>query len=111
MQNKSKSWTDVQMLISSISIAVTLGFWGLLAARNKVGASVAGQAMMPAQPDPVSSNPPTLLPGQTLYFSGTAPQLQQPQPAQQPPQPVTTRRSRSGGGGGGGGGGAHTGSS
>ena len=109
MQNKSKKFTDVQLIISSISIALTLGFWSLFASREKTGASVIGEVQMPNQPDAlaVTTASTTLLPGQKIIFSGTVPQ-QQPQPTTAPTS--TSRRGR-GGGGGGGGGHASTGSS
>jgi uncharacterized membrane protein YgcG len=116
MQNKSKNLTDVQLIISSISIAVTLGFWSLFASHEKTGAGVSGDVLMPSQPDALASNPTsiyptTLLPGQKLIFGSTLPQSQQPQ---QPATTTSRRRGRGGGGGGGGsggGGGASTGSS
>lgn len=99
MQNKSRNWTDVQMLISSISIAITLGVWGLFATQEKAGASVSGNASLSTQPDPVTSNTSFLLPGQTLYFGGATSSLQQPtvQPTAQAPVTNSTRGGRNGG--------------
>ena len=51
MQNKSKSRSDVQWVISSISLAATLGLWGLFASADKKGAGVSGQATL-VQPPP-----------------------------------------------------------
>ena len=112
MQNKSKNLTDVQLIISSISVALTLGFWGLFASHEKTGTGVTGDAQMPAQPEALVSTQPTfpttLLPGQKLLFSGVAPAT--PQQPQQPAAATSGRRGR-GGGRGGGGGHAKTGSS
>ena len=100
MQNKPKSRTDVQWVISSLSLAVTVGLWGLFASSEKRGAGVAGQVVVPPQPQQtdqvVVSQPAGLLPGQKLLFGGTAPQ---------PSQVIVTTRSHGGGGGGAGGGG------
>ena len=115
MQNKSKNFTDVQLIVSSISIAVTLGLWSLFASHEKTGAGVSGDVLMPSQPDALASNtttiyPTTLLPGQKLILGSTLPASQQAQQSQQPASTSSGRRGR-GGGGGGGGGGASTGSS
>jgi len=118
MNNKSKGWTDVQLIISSFSIALTLGFWGLFASQEKSGTGVTGEVSLPTQPDPlVSSSSPALLPGQKLLFGGTNLQLlsrQQPQVQAQPTPIIIIRKKHGGNGGGGGGGGgaqASTGSS
>lgn len=107
MNNKSKSWTDVQLIISSLSIAITVGFWGIFASREKAVAGVTGQATIPQQPDALISAPPALLPGQKLLFGGVDPQLQsqtQPQ-VQATPRPIVVAPKKHGGKGGGGGGG------
>jgi hypothetical protein len=78
------------MIISSVSIALTLGFWGLLASREKVKAGTTAEIPIPPQPEVVISAPPALLPGQKILFGGTAPQPQQ--------QTVVTRTKRGGGG-------------
>ncbi len=105
MQNKPKSRTDVQWILSSLSLAVTLGLWGLFTSADKKGAGVSGQADL-VQPttEPqqvvITQQPQMLQPGQVLLFNGTAPQQQQ-----------TVVRTVGGGGGhrsGGGGGGAVT---
>ena len=107
MHNKSKSWTDVQLIISSFSIAITLGFWGIFASREKPVVGVSGQASFPQQPDALVSSPaPALLPGQKLLFSGTSPQILtqvQPQATVQPQQIIVPARKHGGKGGGGGG--------
>jgi len=112
MNNKSKGWTDVQLIISSFSIAITLGFWGLFASNEKSGTGVTGQVALPTQPDPPVSSSPALLPGQKLLFGGTNIQLlsqQQPQVQAQPTPIIIIRKKHGGNGGGGGGGGAQAG--
>ena len=108
MQNKSKTRTDVQWVISSISLAATVGLWSLFTASEKKGAGVVSQvALAPTPEQVVVSQPQTLLPGQVLLLAGTtaSPQAQ--------PTTVITRTRRGGGGGGGGGSkpSGHTGSS
>ena len=111
MNNKSKNWTDVQLIISSISVALTIGFWGFFASREKFGAGVTSEVTIPTQPDAfVSTAPAGLLPGQKLIFSGISPQTLsqlQTQTAAKPQQIIIAVKKHGGGGGGGGGGGAH----
>ncbi len=100
MQNKPRSRTDVQWVISSVSLAVTLGLWGLFVGHEKRGAGVAAQVAFAPQTDQVivtQTQPQLLAPGQVLLFGGTAPQTQQTVIT----QTVTQGRSRHGGGGGG----------
>ncbi len=121
MQNKSKFHSDVQWVISSVSLAATLGLWGLFASADRKGAGVSGQVTLvqPPDPQPVVVTQPmqsqTLLPGQVLLFGGTAPQPQQSQTVITTASGSTTVTRRSGGGGGSSGGAskppAHTGSS
>jgi hypothetical protein len=104
MANKTRNWTDVELIISSISIALTVGFWGLFASRQKVGADVLGQvsfASASGGPTPVSSTavPSTLVPGQTVFF-GTGAATQQPV-SQTASQPKPRRKGDGGRGGGG----------
>lgn len=122
MHNKNKSWNDIKLILSSFSVAITLGIWGVFASQEKSGTGVAGEAVVPSQPDPLVSAPPAamsssvLLPGQILLFGGTnlqsAAQLQSQATAQ--PTPVIVVRKKhggkgdGGGGGGGGGGGSVT---
>jgi hypothetical protein len=105
MPNKSKGWTDVQLIISSFSVALTLGFWGLFASHEKSGAGVSGEVSFQpqSQPDQVVSSPPFLLPGQKLYLNGLTPSTPQVSGTipQQPPV-VAVPKKRHGGGGGGG---------
>jgi hypothetical protein len=112
MHNKPRNWTDVKLIISSFSIAITLGVWGLFASHEKSGTGVAGEAAVSPQPDTLVSSPsPALLPGQILLFGGTnlpsVSQLQT-QVQAQPTQTVIVRKKHGGKGGGGGGGGAVT---
>ena len=101
--NKSRNWTDVELIISSVSVALTLGFWGVFASRQKIGADVVGQvSLVPGAGNSLTtaSAPPTVLaPGQTIFFGVSTPQP--PAPLASQPQP----RRRGGGGGGRGGGG------
>ena len=105
MQSKTRNWTDVQLIISSISIALTLGFWGLIASREEAVAVAESEALLPVvSPSPVPTVD-SLVPGQILYLSTAAPAS---------PAPVTDQprsRRRDGDGGGGGGADASTGSS
>jgi hypothetical protein len=126
MHNKPRNWTDVKLIISSFSIAITLGVWGLFASHEKSGSGVSGVAAVGSQqPDMlVSTNntttsPGLLLPGQKLLFGTnlqSATQLQsqlltQPQVQAQPTPAIVVRKKHGGngnGGGGGGGGGSVT---
>ncbi len=98
MQNKARNWTDVQLIISSISIALTLGFWSVLASRDKVIAGAAGDANLPDTANTPAVSQPALVPGQKIILglAGSTPApgaLTQPQP----------RRSKDRAGGSGGG--------
>ncbi|MBI1794929.1 MAG: hypothetical protein HYR70_12185 [Chloroflexi bacterium] len=90
MQNKtsSKNWTDIQLIISSIAIALTLGLWSLFASPAKKNSGVSGQVVVPPQPDTTTVAQPQLAPGQKILFGGTAPQPQ-----------VIVKTTRKGGGG------------
>lgn len=129
MQNKSaqKSWNEIEMLISSIAIALTLGLWNLFASSKKPSiASTDANVNLPPQPDTstvvsitptaLPTNPLTLLPGQVLLLGGAVP-LSATQSLGQPSTSTTTTTTtttvrpsggKKGGGGGGGGGGAAT---
>jgi len=95
---KVRSWKDVQLIISSISVAVTLGLWSLWASREKTAAAVEAEAALPSVADTPATGP-MLLPGQTLYLAGPTPQANAPVSIQE------KRKHRRGGNGGGGGGG------
>ncbi len=74
MQNRSKNWADVQLIFSSLAVALMLGLWGLFASRERVKAGAAGIVLTP---EPVVTAPqPMLLPGQKLLLGGSAPQPQ-----------------------------------
>lgn len=112
MQNRSRNWTDVQLIVSSISIALTLGFWGLFASREKRVAPVVGEASDPAPTDALTPTSTALLPGQIFYVNGATPSALPTVVAQT--QPKRRKDGDKGGGGdrgGGGGGGGSTGSS
>jgi hypothetical protein len=102
-RGKARNWKDIELIVASISVAATLGLWGLWSSPKKTTASVSGVADLPAPPEDPAAAAPMLLPGQVLYLGGAAPQA----PSQVSNQP-RQRRKR---GGGGGGGGASTGSS
>lgn len=96
MQNKPRNRTDVQWVISSVSLAVTVGLWGLFAGHEKKGAGVTADVALtpPTDQQVVVSQPQMLAPGQVLLFGGTAPQP----PVQQ--VIVSQGRSKHRGGGG-----------
>lgn len=96
---KARNWRDAQLIISSISLALTLGLWGLWSSREKHISGVQDEAFIPAPPETAAPEP-MLLPGQTLFLMTPAPQSTSTVADQQP-----TRRNRDKGGGGGGGGG------
>lgn len=98
MQSKPHNRTDVHWVISSVSLALTLGLWSLFVSQEKRGAGVAGQAdVAPQTTDQqvVVTQPQMLVPGQVLLFGGTA-----PQPQQQITVTQTRTKHRGGGGGG-----------
>src|SRR5512143_1745395 len=97
MQSKPHNRTDVHWVISSVSLALTLGLWSLFVSQEKRGAGVAGQAdVAPQTTDQVViTQPQMLVPGQVLLFGGTA-----PQPQQQVTVTQTRTKHRGGGGGG-----------
>ncbi len=104
MQNKSRNWTDVQLIISSISIALTLGFWSVLASRDKVIAGAAGDATLPDATDTPAVTQSMLVPGQKFILT-SASSAQAPA-ATNPLQPRRAKDRGSGGTGSGGGGGS-----
>lgn len=110
MQNKTRNWTDVELIISSVSVALTLGFWGLFASRQKTGADVVGQVALVSSStnNSITSQtgvPTSLVTGQTIFFGAATP------PPLVSSQPKPRHRGGGGGGGGGGGAAASTGSS
>ena len=101
--NKPRTHTDVQWIISSLSLAATLGLWGLFASSEKQGAGVSSQVTFQDPPTQqqvvITQQPPMLQPGQVLLLGGNV-----PQPTQSTVTTTITTSSRGGGGGGGGGG-------
>ena len=97
MQNKPspKSWADVQLVITSISVALTLGFWNLFASPEERPLGGGGaEADLQAQP---AGSIVTRLPlqvGQVVILNGAAPQVQSQ------PQAATSRSRKNKGGGG-----------
>ncbi len=98
MPNKSRNWTDVELILSSVSIALTLGFWGLFASKPKTAANVLGEVSLVSDPGAATASTPVpsaLVPGQVIYFGAATPQA----PASAASQPQL--RHRRGGGSGG----------
>ncbi len=95
MQNKPRKGSDAPWIISSLSLAITLGLWGVFSSDSKKVAGVSADVTIQPPPDQVvvTQSQSVLLPGQTLLFGGTA-----PQPAQT--IVTTTTRTRSKGSGG-----------
>jgi hypothetical protein len=102
MNRKSRNWADVQLIISSVSIALTLGLWSLFASREKIAPKVSEVEVITtpttAAPEPTAV---MMAPGQTILLGAPAPQIATT-------NLTTPKRRKSGGGGGGG---ASTGSS
>jgi hypothetical protein len=105
MQNKpasNKSWNEIEILISTIAIALTLSLWNLFASKETASAAAAyTSATLPPQPDTstiVSITPtPSLMlqPGQVLLLGGALPTVTGANPS----NPVTSSvQPRSGGG-------------
>jgi hypothetical protein len=103
---KARNWKDVQLIISSISLALTLGLWGLWSSREKHVSGVQDEAVVPSRPQAAVPEP-MLLPGQTLYLMTPAPETTATVSNQEQPR----RRNKDKGGGGGGNADAGTGSS
>jgi hypothetical protein len=108
MRNKpsSKSWNEIEMLISAIAIALTLGLWNLFASPKK--SDVASVEASTDTPQPTSTviaitpaPSPMLLPGQVLLLGGTAPQPITQNVFQPSPTPTALIQSSNGGNKGG----------
>jgi hypothetical protein len=100
--SKPRSWKDAQLIISSVSVALSLGLWSLWSSREPT--TTKKQEAPPTPTEIARATPaPMLLPGQILVLSTTTVQASAPVADQQQP----TRRKGGDGGGGGGGGGAH----
>jgi uncharacterized membrane protein YgcG len=101
MANKPapRNWNDIQVVIATISMAVTLAFWNLFAGPDRVSAlkRAEEQAAIPPQPtvtaDPIVIVQPTPLGDGKILFGGNAPQTQ-----------IIVQSGGGGGGGGNGGG-------
>jgi len=100
MANKppTRNWNDIQIVVATVSMAVTLAFWNMFAGPDRESAvkRAQEQAAIPPQPAvtaaPLAVNPPTPLGDGKILFGGSAPQT------------TIIVQSGSGGGGGGGGG-------
>jgi uncharacterized membrane protein YgcG len=102
-RSKPRNWKDVQLIISSISVALSLGLWSTWASRDKAEAAPAApKATMPTTEAVTATPMPLLLPGQILYLATAGPQTNAPVSSEQKPK---RRKGGDGGGGGGGGGG------
>ena len=108
MPNKPapRNWNDIQLVIATGSMALTLAFWNLFAGPDRESAMKRAQeqaALPPSQPTqiaaPVVEAQPSLqtsaLPTGPILLGGSAPQTQ-----------ITVVRGGGGGGGGGSGGGS-----
>ena len=105
MRNKPgpKSWNEIEMLISAIAIALTLGLWNLLASPKKSDNTSAATSTDTPQPTSiaVTITPvplPMLLPGQVLLLGGTVPQSVTQIVGQPSPMPTAPVQASSGGG-------------
>jgi hypothetical protein len=83
MGNKpiSRNWNDVQIVIATISMALTLGLWNLFAGPDRETALKRAQEQAQAQPtQPMAQSPapiiaqPTPLGDGVLLLGGSAPQ-------------------------------------
>lgn len=99
----SKNWNDIQIVIATVSMAVTLAFWNMFAGPDRESAAKRAQEQAAIPPEPTAAPmlvvQPTPLGDAKLLFGGNAPQTQ---------VIVRSGGNSSGGGGGGGGGGAVT---
>ncbi len=103
MPNKSssKKWSDVEIAIATVSIAVTLGLWNVFAApQQKNGTPQVNATVAPPPTDvPVTLSLPTVMPEVKILLGGKAPQIQAPAQVQAS-APTTPRKHRSSGGSG-----------
>ncbi len=110
-RRKPKSWRDVQLIVSSISIAGTLGLWSLWASREKPQPVDAASTVTPTAELTATATQLLMLPGQVVYLGTAVPPPTAAAQSQYQPNHRKGGGGGSGGGGGGGGGGASTGSS
>jgi hypothetical protein len=108
LPSKSRNWKDVQLIISSISVALSLGLWGVWSSRETKPPETVEDTPEPIEIE-TATPVPMLLPGQILIVSTTTVQVSAPVADQQ--QQPRRRKGDGGGGGGGGGANASTGSS
>jgi hypothetical protein len=91
----SRSWTDIQMVLAALSMALTLGLWNLFAEPDRVAADQKAQQQPPDVPPseaaPVLAAPtvPTQAGPIKILLGGVAPQTV-----------ITVQQPRGGGGGG-----------
>ena len=110
-RRKARNWRDVELIVSSISVAVTLGLWSLWASREKSAPPAEVGTLEPSEPT-ITPTEPLILPGQVIYLGGATPQAPAPVANQTNQDQPKHPKGRGGGGrGGGGGANASTGSS
>ena len=68
----SRSWTDVQTAIATVSIVATLGLWTMFAEPSKPDAEPDEPVLPPTEPPAAAI--PTALPQVKIMFTQTAPQ-------------------------------------
>jgi len=99
MTNKPsrRNWSDVQIVIATVSMAVTLAFWNMFAGPDRAAAGQRAQEQTANPIQPVTSTSPLVSPARLsdgkVFFGGSAPQTQ-----------IIVHNSGGNGGGGGGGG-------
>jgi hypothetical protein len=93
---KARNWKDAQLIISSMSLALTLGLWGLWSSREQHVSGVQDEAVLPSRPEAAAPEP-MLLPGQTLYLMTPAPQTTATVSNQEQPRRRNKDRDKGGG--------------
>lgn len=90
----SRSWTDIQMVLAALSMALTLGLWNLFAEPDRVAADQKAQQAPEVPPAGVTPTLAVPVPTQAgpikILLGGIAPQTV-----------ITVQQPRRGGGGGG----------
>jgi uncharacterized membrane protein YgcG len=107
MANKpvSRNWNDIQVVIATVSMAVTLAFWNMFAGPDRASAEKRAQEQAALPPEPIVATAPQVVTQPTplgdgkILFGGTAPQT----------QIIVHGNGGGGGGNNGGGGGSATG--
>ncbi len=82
---KARNWKDVQLIISSVSVALSLGLWSWWASREKTE-SLPTETPLPPTEAVTETPVPMLLPGQVLYLSNATPQTNAPVVNQEKPK-------------------------